>query len=429
MSEQQLPVRKYVRVWLKKRTNPSRVDGSRSVSYTLEWVEYGQRRFFSLGKHATATYARAERARKEKELNSVEGRQILEPVSWSDFRRKYLDAIYPGHDLPPKQRAEAARNWGKSLKSMLAERLAMENFQRIRMNAAKRDGVWCHEVTTADREHFVAERMKEVRSAESVDADLRNLRTIFNVMEEWKHRPQRSNPFGGRKKATVGTRRKRAKEAANVGEKKAAHYTRPQIIALLNRADKEVAEEPNNWERRRLRSLVYFEAFTGARIGEALHLEWDAEVGLEGGGKAKEIDFDLGVAFLNWKIEHELKTRGSEAPVGLPDALLEVLREWRQYRTCGWVFPNRDGKPWTGGGPGYKHLDQLKTLAKRAGIEHATWKMFRHSLNTHGKQWFGMTKEQMQMQLRHEDEETQRHYDHADLENLRAAVKDIDFRC
>jgi integrase len=70
----------------------------------------------------------------------------------------------------------------------------------------------------------------------------------------------------------------------------------------------------------------------------------------------------------------------------------------------------------------------LKSLAKRASIEHATWKMFRHSLNTHGKQWFGMTKEQMQVQLRHEDKETQRHYDHADLENLRAAVKGIDFR-
>jgi integrase len=173
--------------------------------------------------------------------------------------------------------------------------------------------------------------------------------------------------------------------------------------------------------------LVYFEAYTGARVGEALHLEWDREVNLAGGARAKEVDFGLGVAFLNWKSEHGLKTAGSEAPIGLPDALLAVLRDWKQHQRCRWVFPNADGNPWTSGGPGYKHLDHLKALATRAGVKHATWKMFRHSLNTHGKQWFGLSKEQMQVQLRHEDEETQHHYDHADLANLRAAVKDIDF--
>ena len=54
--------------------------------------------------------------------------------------------------------------------------------------------------------------------------------------------------------------------------------------------------------------------------------------------------------------------------------------------------------------------------------------MFRYSLKTHGKQWFGLTREQMQVQLRHEDQETQKHYDHADLANLRTSVRDIDFR-
>jgi hypothetical protein len=105
-------------------------------------------------------------------------------------------------------------------------------------------------------------------------------------------------------------------------------------------------------------------------------LEWDHEVELEGGGKAKETDFDRGVAFLNWKVEHGMKTPGSEALVGLPDVLLAVLLDWRDHRRCGWVFPNAEGRPWVGGGPGYKHLDQLKALANRAGIEHATWKLF-----------------------------------------------------
>ncbi len=39
-----------------------------------------------------------------------------------------------------------------------------------------------------------------------------------------------------------------------------------------------------------------------------------------------------------------------------------------------------------------------------------------------------MTKEQMRAHLRHTTDQTQKHYDHADLENLREAVKEIDFR-
>jgi integrase len=91
------------------------------------------------------------------------------------------------------------------------------------------------------------------------------------------------------------------------------------------------------------------------------------------------------------------------------------------------VFPNADKKPWKRGGPGCRHIDQLKELAKRAGIQDATWKKFRHSLSTHGKGRFGMTKEQVRAQLRHATDETQRHYDHDDLANLRQAVKEIDW--
>jgi hypothetical protein len=38
-----------------------------------------------------------------------------------------------------------------------------------------------------------------------------------------------------------------------------------------------------------------------------------------------------------------------------------------------------------------------------------------------------MSKEQVQAQLRHSTADTQRHYDHDDLANLRQAVKGIDF--
>jgi len=70
----------------------------------------------------------------------------------------------------------------------------------------------------------------------------------------------------------------------------------------------------------------------------------------------------------------------------------------------------------------------LKALAKRAEIAHATWKMFRHSLNTHGKNWFGVSKEQMQVLLRHSSPETQKHYDQTDLQNLRHIARQVDYR-
>ena len=412
----QLPVRKYVSVHIARRKNPPRKGGKCTESYTLEWVEYGKRRFMSLGARATLAYARQARVDKEKELNDSESRSSLEPITFGDFVKKYLDTKYPGHDLPPRERKTAAASWANGLTSMRPEKRTMTDFDRIVMKSSGRQSTWCHDITSADREKFVSSRINELPSGESVDADLRNLRKVFNVMEEWKHRSEGSNPFQGRGKATIGVRRKRAKGRTNQAEKKAEYYTRGQIVALLDQADKEIAELPGDWKRLRLRALIYFSAYTGARIGEILHLKWT------------DIDFDEGIALFNWTPEHRVKTEGSEAPVGLPDALLEVLREWKKHQKCQWVFPNEADMPWITGAPGYKNLDQLKAIAKRAGVEHATWKMFRHSLSTHGKQWFGITREQMRVQLRHEDERTQRHYDHADLENLRGAVKDIDFR-
>lgn len=37
----QLPLRKYIKVWTKRRRNNPKKDGSVTTSYTLEWVEYG----------------------------------------------------------------------------------------------------------------------------------------------------------------------------------------------------------------------------------------------------------------------------------------------------------------------------------------------------------------------------------------------------
>src|SRR5262245_2590897 len=127
-----LPVRKYVRVWIKKRKNNVRVGGKPpTVCYTLQWVINGQPRFLSLDRAATLAYAKEMARRKEAEINSTEPLATLETVRWGDFQKKYLDTKYPGHDLPTKQRQEAQKAWAKSFASMRSERLAMENFNRL----------------------------------------------------------------------------------------------------------------------------------------------------------------------------------------------------------------------------------------------------------------------------------------------------------
>lgn len=409
---EQLPVRKYVKVWVMRRRNNPRLGGKEpTVSYTLQWVVYGKKHVMSLGPGATLAYAKRMAAEKEKEVNSDSPSDTLEPSAWGDFRKRYLDTFYPGHDLPAEERKALQAKWGKSYASMRSERLALENFTRLVSPG------WCHELTTAHREAFVRGRLAEVPSAASVDADLRVLRAVFNVMEEWKHRPEGSNPFAGRGRATVGSRRKRAQERSRGGAAREKHYSFEEVKRILSLASTEALEggEKAHYAKRRLRALVYFVAYTGCRINEAVHLEWD------------DVDWQRGVAWLFFKVENDLKTEGSQAPFGLPARLVEVLREWQKDRTCSWVFPNSQMRPWKTGAPGYRPFDQLQELGKRAGVEGANWKRFRHSLSTHGKQRFGMSREQVRAQLRHSTEETQKHYTHDDLDNLRDAVRAVDF--
>jgi integrase len=290
---------------------------------------------------------------------------------------------------------------------MKKEKNAIDSFTRVAAPG------WCHEITAEDRERFVQKRLAEAGSALTVDAELRVLRYLCNVIEEWKHRPEGSNPFAGKGKATVGARRRRQKEQQHE-DKKARHYTFEEVQAILRLATAEALAEPT-FARKRLRALVYFVAYTGCRINEAVHLEWT------------DIDFEHGIAWLYFKVENDLKTEGSQAPFGLPDKLLAVLREWEVDKTCSWVFPNSEHKPWKTGGPGYRPFDKLKALAERAGVQDGNWKRFRSSLATHGKQRFRMTAEQVRAQLRHTTLETQKFYEKDDLSNLHDAMKNVDF--
>jgi hypothetical protein len=105
-------VRKYIKVWVERRRNPAKKNGSVTTSYTLEWVLFGKRQFMSLGPGATRAYAEAMARAKEAELNSVTPDDFI-PITWADFKTKFLGQFYPGHDLPTKQRKDQESAWGK----------------------------------------------------------------------------------------------------------------------------------------------------------------------------------------------------------------------------------------------------------------------------------------------------------------------------
>ncbi len=85
--------------------------------------------------------------------------------------------------------------------------------------------------------------------------------------------------------------------------------------------------------------LLYIGAYTGARITEALAVEWD------------DVDFTNNTITLDKKLERlekvattRMKTKGSKATLPLPDPLKQVLLEWRNENGHTLICCNSAGK-------------------------------------------------------------------------------------
>lgn len=216
------------------------------------------------------------------------------------------------------------------------------------------------------------------------------------------------------------------------------HHSLEDIARVIDLAREDVSRKlPGSWSQwraRRLLALVSVVAYTGLRRNEALHL------------RTEDIDLHGRMLLILPRAGSRLKTEGSAQPVPIPDALGHVLAEWIPHlalpeghpddpevftprdnpsgrRDTGWLFPNayRTG-PWVGGSQGHKPLDQFKRLGKRAGVEGFTFLSLRHSWATHAESKWGFSEAFIQRVLRHTNRRTQRHYRHADPENLKAAV-------
>lgn len=191
------------------------------------------------------------------------------------------------------------------------------------------------------------------------------------------------------------------------------HLSMAEVARLLEHV--EAGRE--SWTGGRLQALVATLAYTGLRRGEALHL------------RAEDIDLERGFLWVpKRRLAWKAKTSRSAAPVPIPTPLAPILADWIPRSESPWLFPGvtRIG-PWTGGAPGWRPYDALAAAGKAAGVGHVNFMVLRHTWATHAPSW-GLGEIQVKQVLRHTTIRTQRHYIHADLENLRRAVRRIDYR-
>jgi integrase len=180
--------------------------------------------------------------------------------------------------------------------------------------------------------------------------------------------------------------------------------------------DRSYYADCRRWKAARRRALVHLLAYTGLRATEALTL--------------RTIDLDLHEGFVNitGKVKRT-KTRASRACVPLPATACTIMSEWLLVRgSAEFIFRQREtDRSWLGGGPGYKPLDEIKALGKRANVDGLTLLAFRHSWATHAESLWGLSETQIQRVLRHTTVKTQQHYRHADRANLRLIADRVDF--
>lgn len=217
------------------------------------------------------------------------------------------------------------------------------------------------------------------------------------------------------------------------------HHSADEIARVLALLAADVTDRFGwaQWRARRLQALAAVFIFTGVRRDEGLYL------------CVEDLDLEGRMIAIRPRVGNRLKTEASAAPVPIPDTLAVVLNDWMTHRLdapvraadvpdsraayprdmgCPWLFPNtRTPTPWTGGPTGAKPLDKLKAAGARAGVEGLTFQSLRHSWATHAESLWGLSPATIQRVLRHTTQRTQAHYRHADLPNLRAAVRGIGF--
>jgi integrase len=205
--------------------------------------------------------------------------------------------------------------------------------------------------------------------------------------------------------------------------------SRAEIRRILDLMAKHVEERTAwpKWRSRRLLVTFAIAVYCGLRKMEILRLEVD------------DVDLANRVIWVRPHAGRQLKTRASEAPIPVPDALLPYILEWQQHRldaprdfpmppSCPYFIPTLNRRAcWVSGQPGGKALDRLQAVARQAGVEGATFQACRRAWATHAE-YFGLGESMVARVLRHTTTATsKKHYRQAEIVNMNAAVKDFNF--
>ena len=143
---------------------------------------------------------------------------------------------------------------------------------------------------------------------------------------------------------------------------------------------------------------------TGMRRGEAMHLTWT------------DVNFDLGVLFIQEKPQWQWKPKTDERIIPMSPALRELLVQHHAERANdSLVFPNKEG-----------HLDthilpKLKKVGRKAGLPNITVHSLRHSFGAHLRM-AGVNLADIADLLGHKDLATTQIYAKVQQEHLRTAI-------
>jgi integrase/recombinase XerD len=154
----------------------------------------------------------------------------------------------------------------------------------------------------------------------------------------------------------------------------------------------------------RERRLFMTILLTGMRRGEIEHLTW------------ADINFQLGVIFIQEKPQYQWKPKTDERLIPISPPLRDILSQHHaERRDDGLVFPNKEG-----------HLDthilpKLKKAGRKAGLPTITVHALRHSFGAHLRM-AGVSLSDIADLLGHKDLATTQIYAKVQLDHLRNAI-------
>jgi integrase len=159
--------------------------------------------------------------------------------------------------------------------------------------------------------------------------------------------------------------------------------------------------------KERERRLFMTILLTGMRKGEAEHLTWT------------DINFDLGIIFIQAKPQWQWKPKTDERVIPLSSTLRELLVQHHADRADdGLVFPNKEGNLDT------HILPKLKKVGRKAGLPTITVHALRHSFGAHLRM-AGVTLADIADLLGHKDLATTQIYAKVQQDHLRTVISKL----